>query len=613
MDADDILSYFERTTDQFISKDEFLARLRSGKKLRIKYRLDVKNSALHIGQAVNLWLLRHLQDAGHTAVIVFSDFTTRAGQFGGQLEHIVDIPAEEVENHIADLTLQVKTILRDDPTLLEIRRNSEWYAEMSVREILNIFSLVTHAKLISRDRFQYSIEEGKEIHINEMVYPILIGYDSYMVQSDISLLGSDNLFNESMGRFMQEKHKKKPQTMIITSVLPGIDGHQKQSQRRHNDISLMHSPRDKFGRAMSIPDGLIEPYLRIYTEVSFEQIGEIMKKNPRDAKIELAMALVERYHGTSIAAQERDWFDNTISKGYTPEDLPTLILPTDDMETLDLVSLTRPGKSRSDSRRLIQQGGIELNGHKLTRPEQELFLKNNDTLQVGRRDWFRIRIEEPPAFQTERLAIRSVHLHDVEKITKNIPQADIAKFIVRFSNKKKSTETDIKDAFKRVIFQQEPKHEWLWLIAEKGAPDKILGVAHLRSDSWDKQQNIWLAPGLVNEQSVVSEAMLAMSEHVLFKMDPRGAAFKKAFGMVRAPKSADALYQSMREMNGALLSKGDSSGLTGFTKEGWDQMQEWRRTTAPWLFTDDPRMAFNNKLGPKKVSPPEHKEETPHL
>ena len=232
MDVEDILAFFERTTEKFISKDEFASKLHSGKKLRIKYDLDVKSPGLHIGHAVNLWLLRCLQDAGHKAVIVFSDFTSNISGHDGRLAAISDIPPEEIKKHIDDITQQLKTILLSDAGLLEIRRNSEWYSEMSVKDMLGLFSLVTHAKLISRDAFQIRIAEGKEIHINEMIYPILQGYDSYMAQSDIAILGSDQLFNESMGRLIQEKHHNKPQTIIITSTTPGIDGRQKQSHRR---------------------------------------------------------------------------------------------------------------------------------------------------------------------------------------------------------------------------------------------------------------------------------------------------------------------------------------------------------------------------------------------
>ncbi len=608
MSVEDILASFERTTDQFLSKEEFTAKLHAGKPLRIKYALDVKNAALHIGHAVNLWLLRRLQEEGHKAVIVFSDFTSRTGDLDGRLASISDVPPDEIEQHIGDVTHQLKTILRSEPGLLEIRRNSEWYAAMGVKDMLSLFSLVTHAKLISRDAFQRRIAEGKEIHINEMIYPILQGYDSYMAETDIAILGSDNLFNESMGRLLQEKHQKKPQTVIITAVTPGIDGRQKQSHRRHNDISLAHSPRDKFGRVMSIPDTLIDAYFRVYTELPTQEINEMKKKsNPRDAKIELAAAIVARYHGADIAEQERAWFDNTVSKGYIPDDLPTLTLTTDDIETLDLVALARPGKSRSDSRRLIEQGGIELNGRRLTKPAQELFLKDNDTLQVGRLNWFRLRIEAPPELFTGRLAIKSVHVRDIHDLVQHIPPEDVSKFIVRFSNKKKKNETDVKDAFKKIILQSDPKHEWLWMISDKNAPEKILGMAYLRGDACENPQNLWMTPGLADEQAVVNEAMLALSEYTVFKLDPRSEAFKKAFAVVTGTKELNTLYESYRTIDGTMLGKAAiPQGVAGFTYEGWEKMQEWRRTTTPWLFKDDPRMAFNRKQKLENhVRPPE--------
>ena len=177
---------------------------------------------------------------------------------------------------------------------------------------------------------------------------------------------------------------------------------------------------------------------------------------------------------------------------------------------------------------------------------------------------------------------------------------------MRFSNKKKKNETDVKDAFKKIILQQEPRHEWLWMIADKHNPGKILGVAHLRSDTWEKQQNIWITPGLIDEESVISEAMLAMSEHILFKLDPRGEAFKRAFAVVTAPKNAEQLYQSFRTMDTALLARATvPGGLVGYTQEGWNKLQEWRRITAPWLFQEEPRMAFNKKFNQAKNPKPE--------
>lgn len=609
MNIQDELAYFERTTDQFLSKDEFKAKLRSGRKLRIKYGVDVKTSTLHIGHAVNLWLMRRLQDLGHKVVIVFADFTSHVGDLDGRLDTISDIPQKEAEKNIEDLIRLSKKILRfDDPKLIEIRRNSEWYGQMSIKDMVTISSLITHAKLISRDTFQMQLAQGKEIYINEMLYPILQGYDSHVVRSDIAIIGSDQLFNESIGRLLQEKHKEKPQTIITTVMTPGIDGINKQSQRRDNDISLSHSPRDKFGRVMSIPDGLIEEYFRVYTEVPLEEIASMknmIKLQPRNAKIELAMAIVERYHGKVVAQAERDWFDSAISKKYIPADLPPLVITTDRMETLDLVALARPKKSRSDTRRLIQQGGVELNGRKIKQPGQELYLKNNDTLQVGRRNWYSIRVEKLPTFETARLSIMPMTIGDISKVSKRIPQADISKYIVRFGNAKKKTSELTEDAFKKIILHPELRAEWLWMIASKGDPDNVIGIAHLRGDAERGLQNIWLAPGLVDETAIIDEMMTELSGYTLSRLDPKGEVFKNAFAYATADKNLDVLNQAYKLMNAELLGKTDvSAAQMGFTYEGWDKLQAWRRVTSPWLFKDDPRPAPGTPENQKKIDPP---------
>ena len=444
-----------------------------------------------------------------------------------------------------------------------------------------------------------------------MIYPILQGYDSYMVQSDIAILGSDHLFNESMGRLLQEKHKKKPQTVIITAVTAGIDGHNKQSQRRDNDISLSHSPRDKFGRIMSIPDTIIEEYFRFYTDIPLQKIDEIktlIREKPRDAKIELAAAIVERYHGKAAAREEREWFDSTISKGYIPDDLPKLILTTHHMAALDLVAFARPLKSKSDSRRLIEQGGIELNGRKLRLPKQELYLKDNDILQVGRRSWFHIEVEELPTFETRRLSIKAMGIRDIALVSQQIPQADISKYIVRFGNKKKKTADAVEDAFKKIILHPELRNEWLWSIADKKDPEKVIGIAYLRGDAREGLQNIWLKPDLVDETGLIDEVMMDLSEYALSRLDPKGEAFKHAFAYATAPRNIDTLYYAARVMDSAILAKADApQGLRGFTYEGWDKMQEWRRITTPWLFKNDPSRLLDSFQNIKKNDPSPNK------
>lgn len=396
--AEQILSSFARTADEFFSMKEFEELLASGKQLRIKYGVDVTAPYLHIGHAVNLWMMRKLQDCGHKVIFLIGDFTTQIGDPTGKNKTRPIISQEEIERNTQEFINQVKMVLRfDDPNLLEIRKNSEWFGQMNVAEFLKLMSLVTHSRLISRDMFQKRIAEQADIYMHEMVYPILQGYDSVVLDSDLTIVGSDQLFNEMMGRFYQEKFGKKQQVIITTKVTPGIDGKAKQSKSLDNYIGLGHSPRDKFGRVMKIPDNLIYQYFVVYTEVAqdvLDEMSNLSKTNPMEAKKLLATEIVRRYHGDDIAKEERNWFDKTFSRREIPQDAPSLNLDTNEMQSLMILKqFFGQEKSNAEIRRLIQQGGVTLNGKKIVDPMERIHLSEGDVFQVGKRTWFRIKLQ----------------------------------------------------------------------------------------------------------------------------------------------------------------------------------------------------------------------------
>ena len=213
--------------------------------------------------------------------------------------------------------------------------------------------------------FQRRIQEHQEIYKHEMLYPMLQGYDSYMLDSDLTIVGSDQLFNELMGRFYQERFDQPPQIVMTTKITPGTDGKEKQSKTLGNYIALADSPRDKFGKVMAIPDSLIVQYLEVYTEHPMDEIREIERTlsqagvNPSKIKRLLARLIVARYHGTDVAADEEAWFDDTFSKRLIPEDIPQVDVPAE-IRTIDLLVKCDSRLSRSDARRLIHQKGISL-------------------------------------------------------------------------------------------------------------------------------------------------------------------------------------------------------------------------------------------------------------
>ncbi|PDZ70660.1 tyrosine--tRNA ligase [Bacillus pseudomycoides] len=391
----DILDDFSRTTAEIFSLEEFKDLLSSGKQLRIKYGVDVTAPYLHTGHAVNLWMMRKLQDLGHKVIFLIGDFTTRIGDPTGKNKTRPIIPEEEIEKNTELFIEQAKMVLRfDDPKLLEVRRNSEWFGNMPLSEFLELLSMVTHSKLISRDMFKNRLEQNQDIYMHELIYPILQGYDSYALDSDLTIIGSDQLFNEMLGRFFQDKFNQKPQSIITTKITPGIDGKAKQSKSLGNYIGLGHSPRDKFGRVMRLPDDLIIEYLEVYTDVSMNKIAKIendIALNPMDYKKFLAEKIVSRYHGEEVAVSERKWFEDTFSKGNTPANIPQVKIECEEIELIDLLKLLlRDSASKSEIRRLILQGGIRIENEKVSTPSEKIKINNNMVVKIGKRKWFRI-------------------------------------------------------------------------------------------------------------------------------------------------------------------------------------------------------------------------------
>lgn len=386
---------FTRGVDVIIGQDALKTALREGKKLKIKLGIDATAPFLHVGHAASLWKLRALQDAGHKIQILLGDFTTRIGDPTGRSKTRPVIAEKEIEKNARRIKDQVVKILHPQKHLLEIRRNSEWYGKMAVADFLKILSLVTHARLIERDMFKERIRKGEEIYAHELLYPVLQGYDSYMLKSDCTVVGSDQLFNEAMGRFIQEKFKSAPQAIVTLTLLPGLDGGEKMSKSAGNYIALSDSPREKFGKAMSLSDNLILDYLMMYTDVPEADIETwkeriIRGENPMQAKLFFASALVRRYHGSGVARKEREYFLSLFSKKEIPDSVPTLSLPAGEYDVLMLVMKTRAAASKSEARRLIGQKAVRINGKILSSPREPVLIQQGAIIRIGKKRIFKV-------------------------------------------------------------------------------------------------------------------------------------------------------------------------------------------------------------------------------
>lgn len=387
----------QRTAADVITADDLRAKLASDRQLRIKYGVDVTAPFLHIGHAVNLWAMREMQQAGHKVVLLIGDFTTRIGDPTGRSATRPVIPAEQIDRDAEAFIAQASRVLLTEPALLEIRRNSEWWSPMRLDSFLALLSQVTHARLIQRDMFQARIAKGSEIRMHELLYPVLQGYDSCELESDLTIVGTDQHFNELMGRFFAERLGGSPQVVITTEMTPGIDGRAKQSKSLGNYIAISDSARDMFGKAMKLPDNLVTMYLRHYTMIPLAEIARLEaamntgELNPMEAKRVLGRALVERYHSAAEAVSEDEWFSRVFSRRSAPDDLATIAVADPNSTLLEIVSRCLPEQSNTEMRRLITDGGVRLDGQrKLTDPDRRHPLSSGEVLRVGKRRWFRI-------------------------------------------------------------------------------------------------------------------------------------------------------------------------------------------------------------------------------
>lgn len=396
----DILKPLRRTIDSIVGESDLLERLASGRQLRIKYGVDCTAPDLHLGHAVNLWMMRHLQEHGHRVVFLLGDTTTRIGDPTGKSDTRPLLPQQDIDANAAAFLEQVGLVLHTDSELFEVRRNSEWFDKMSVTELLSLFSMVTHSQLLARDMFRERIAGGRDIALHELTYPVLQGFDSVAMESDLTIVGSDQLFNEMIGRHYQQRLGGAPQALITTRITPGLDGGPKQSKSLGNYVALLDAASDKFGKLMSLSDDLVEDWAATYTDLADEEITRLTASvtargiAARDAKLELATEVVRRYHGADGAERSRLDFIATFSNRQDPEDMPILPVTSRSMELLALLQLARPDLSNGAVRRLLNQGAVRVDGTVIRDQHETLDLVSGTVLRLGPRSWWRIHFDD---------------------------------------------------------------------------------------------------------------------------------------------------------------------------------------------------------------------------
>ena len=375
------LELLERGTEKVYTREELKKKLGQGRPLRVKLGADPTAPDLHLGHSVEL---RQFQDLGHKAVLIIGDYTALVGDPTGQNKTRPMLSDADIDRNATTYFEQAGKILDTSPDKLEIRRNSEWLAKMSFADVIRLASKMTVARMLERDTFEKRYKAGEPISVHEFLYPLMQGYDSVVVRADVELGGTDQTFNNLVGRELQKDTAQEEQVVMILPILEGLDGVEKMSKSKGNYIGLNDSLRDMFGKAMSISDDLMWKWYVLLFGKTPSEIAELKKGHPMEAKKALAHAVVAQYHGSETADRARADFEKQFSKKELKEIARVLPVASGDVWIIDLIDKAHKFGSRSEVRRLIQGGGVSVDGQKITDDKARVVVRDGMILKVGK-------------------------------------------------------------------------------------------------------------------------------------------------------------------------------------------------------------------------------------
>lgn len=403
LDFDKQLEVIKRGTVEIIPEAELTDKLKSsikaGKPLTIKLGLDPTAPDIHLGHTVVLQKLRQFQDLGHQVILILGDFTARIGDPTGKSETRKQLTEEQVLENARTYERQIFKILDREKTRVVF--NSQWLAPLNFTQVIELAAKYTLARMMERDDFAKRYKEGLPISIHELFYPLMQGYDSVALKSDVEIGGTDQKFNLLMGRTLQKEYGHSPQIAVTMPILEGLDGVHKMSKSLGNYIGIDEPPREMYGKTMSLPDDMMVRYFELVTAVSLEELRAIEAglKNgglhPRDVKMRLAREIVTQYHGSEQARAAEEEFIRMFQQKDLPDEIPEFRPTADMLDTVWLPKLMAAAgsvSSTSEARRLIQQGAVKVDGMKVDDPNINIKPAAGMVVQVGKRKFFQIKI-----------------------------------------------------------------------------------------------------------------------------------------------------------------------------------------------------------------------------
>lgn len=401
MDIQKQLEIIKRGIAELIPEEELVGKLKRGRPLKIKFGADPSAPDIHLGHAVILRKLRAFQDLGHEVIFIIGDFTAMIGDPSGKSAPRKPLTADQVKKNARTYKEQVFKIL--NPRKTRVVFNSDWLKKLTLEDVINLAGKYTVARMLERDDFMNRFEKERPISIHEFLYPLIQGYDSVKVKADVEVGGTDQKFNLLVGRELQREFNEEPQIILTMPLLEGTDGVAKMSKSLGNYIGITESPKDIFGKTMSVPDSLLIKYYELLTDIPKSEVDFLKQGinshslNPRDAKARLARILVEYFHDPGKAEAAEKEFEAIFKKGDLPSDIPFVDILRSDLEAdgtvwiAKLLVLSKLSPSTSEARRVISQGGVRINGEAVRDDKLKVKLDREILLNVGKLKFSKVR------------------------------------------------------------------------------------------------------------------------------------------------------------------------------------------------------------------------------
>jgi len=386
-------SLLKRGVVDVIVKEELEKKLASGKQLKVKLGIDPSGADLHIGHMVVIKKLREFQQAGHKIQLLFGNFTGQIGDPTDKLSARQPKTQKQLEDNANKYIKQVGKILDTDN--VDVVWNADWLGKLGFADVVQLAQVFTVHQMLERDMYQDRIKKNNPIYMHEFLYPLMQGYDSVALESDLELGGTDQTFNLLAGRTIQKAYGQEPQNVLTVPLLIGTDGKDKMGKSTGNYIGVDESPKDMYGKTMSITDDLIVSYFELTTDYPLEKIEDVKKaleggENPKNLKMELARELVTLYHDKDAAQQAEKEFTEVFANKGIPDEIDVLELAEDKYNIIELVAEAGLSPSKSETRRMIQGGGVRVDSVKIAAIDEEIDITTERLIQVGKRKFIKV-------------------------------------------------------------------------------------------------------------------------------------------------------------------------------------------------------------------------------